>query len=160
MSTADLKTFLTERGVDFSDVLDHETLCRRAWDTYCDCMTFVELNTFLSGKSISTVGCKDVNSRRQKAKDAFQPPTVTRTSQRPPTSSDTSAIQFRKDDKVVLIGLNRAEMNGRSAMVMSVDQSKGKASVRVEVLDKTFKVKLENLKAQDDDDEGVEELSS
>ena len=49
-------------------------------------------------------------------------------------------------------------MNGKTAMVISVNDSERKALVRVEVLrSNTFKVKLENLKMQDDD-EAVEEL--
>jgi hypothetical protein len=154
MSVTELRTFLTERGVEFGDVLDKETLCRRAWDTYCDCMTMVELNRFLSDNNISTVGCRDVNSRRQKAKDAFESPTRP---SRPPASSDTSSTRFRKDDTVVLTGLNRGEMNGKTATVISVDHAEGKALVRVEVLDRTFKIKLENLMMQDDL-EAVEEL--
>ena len=151
MSVTDLRAFLAERGVEFDDVLDKETLCRRAWDTHCDCMTIAELNTFLSDRNISTVGCRDVNSRRQKAKSAFEPPARP---SRPPASSDTAAIRFRKDDTVVLTGLNRGEMNGKTATVISVDHAEGKALVRLEVLDKTFKIKLENLKMQEE----VEEL--
>jgi hypothetical protein len=154
MSVTELRTFLSERGVDFGDVLDKETLCRRAWDAYCDCMTMVELNTFLSDRKISTFGCRDINSRRQKAKDAFEPPTRP---SRPPASSDTSAIRFRKDDTVVLTGLNRGGMNGKTATVISVDRAEGKALVRVESLGQTFKIKLENLKMEDDL-EAVEEL--
>jgi len=154
MSVTELRAFLAERGVEFGDVLDKETLCRRAWDTYCDCMSIVELNTFLSAKKISTVGCKDINSRRQRAKDAFEPPTRP---SRPPASSNTSAPRFRKDDTVVLTGLSRAEMNGKTATVISVDHAEGKALVKVEVMDRTFKIKLENLKMLEDP-EAVEEL--
>jgi len=154
MSVTDLRAYLTERGVEFGDVLDKETLCRRAWDTYCDCMSIVELNTFLSNKNISTVGCRDINSRRQRAKDAFEPPTRP---SRPPASSNTSATRFRKDDTVVLTGLSRAEMNGKTATVISVDQAEGKALVKVEAMDRTFKIKLENLKMEEDQ-EAVEEL--
>lgn len=154
MSVTELKTFLTERGVEFGDILDKETLCRRTWETFCDCMTIVELNTFLSDRNISTVGCKDINSRRQKAKDAFEPPT--RPSM-PPASSDTSAIRFLKDDTVVLTDLKRGDMNGLTATVISVDHAEGKALVRVEMMDKTFKIKLENLKMEDEA-EAIEEL--
>ena len=149
MSTTELKTFLKERGVEYGDVLDKETLCRRAWDAHCDCMTIVELNAFLSDKNISTVGCRDINSRRQRAKDAFDSPTRP---SRPPASSNTSATRFIKDDMVVLTGLNRADMNEKTATVISVDHAEGKALVRVEALDRTFKIKLENLK------QAVEEL--
>jgi len=150
MSVTELKTFLKERGVEFGDVLDKETLCRRAWDTHCDCMTITELNVFLSKQSISTVGCRDVDSRRQKAKAAFEAPTRP---SRPPASSDTTTIRFRKDDTVVLTGLNRGEMNGKTATVISVDYAEGKALVRVEVFDRTFKIKLENLKMQEEVEE-------
>jgi len=151
MSVTELKTFLKERGVEFGDVLDKETLYRRTWDTHCDCMTIVELNAFLTERNISTVGCRDVNSRRQKAKDAFETPARP---SRPPASSDTSSIRFRKDDAVVLNGLNRAEMNERMGTVISVDHAEGKALVRVEVLDRTFKIKFENLRMQGE----IEEL--
>jgi hypothetical protein len=151
MSVSELKNFLEERDVEFGDVLDKETLCRRVWDTYCDCMSVVELNRFLSDMNISTAGCRDIYSRRQKAKAAFEPPTRP---SRPPASADTSAIRLKKDDTVVLTGLNRAGMNGLTATVVSVDRAEGKALVRVEALDKTFKIKLENLKIQED----VEEL--
>ena len=140
--------------MEFGDVLDKETLCRRAWDTYCDCMSMVELNMFLSDRNISTVGCRDINSRRQRAKDAFESPTRP---SRPPASSDTTATRFIKGDTVVLTGLSRAEMNGKTATVISVDHAEGKALVRVEALDRSFKIKLENLKMEDDL-EAVEEL--
>jgi len=48
-------------------------------------------------------------------------------------------------------------MNGKTATVVSVIHAEGKALVKVEVSDKTFKVKLENLELQDDV-EAVEEL--
>jgi hypothetical protein len=67
----------------------------------------------------------------------------------------TTAIWFKKDDRVVLTGLkNRGEMNGNTARVVSVDYVGSKALVKVEELDRTFKIKLENLKMQED----VEEL--
>jgi hypothetical protein len=88
-------------------------------------------------------GCRDVDSIRQKAKAAFEPPT------RPPQPPDAAANRFKKDDKVVLTGLlNRGEMNGNTATVISVDGSK--ALVRVEALDRTFRIKLENLKMYDE----------
>ena len=151
MSVTELNTFLRERDVEFGDIRDKETLCRRVWDTHCDCMTIVELNKFLSDSSISTVGCKDISSKRQRAKDAFESPSRPSA---PPASIDTSAVRFKKDDAVVLTGLNRAEMNGKMATVISVDHAEAKALVRVDALDKTFKVKLENLKME----EVVEEL--
>jgi hypothetical protein len=64
------------------------------------------------------------------------------------TEQTKSSVRFRKDDAVVLIGLNRGEMNGKTATVISVDHGEGKALVRVEVLDRTFKIKLENLMMQ------------
>ena len=48
-------------------------------------------------------------------------------------------------------------MNGKMAVVISVNHSEGKALVKVEELDQTFKVKYENLRVQDDG-EVVEEL--
>jgi len=150
MSASELKSYLKERGVTYGDILDKETLCRRVWETHCDCMSITELDRFLSGNNISAAGCKDVFSRRQKAKDAFRPPT--RPAQ-PPKSLNTSATRFRKDDSVVLTGLNRAEMNGKKGTVVSVDHAEGKVLVRlVGTSTKTFKIKLENLQ------EDVEEL--
>ena len=143
MSVTELKTFLRVRDVEFDDIRDKETLCRRAWDTHCDCMTIVELNKFLSDMNVSTAGCRDVGSKRQRAKDTFESPSRPSA---PPASFDTSTIRFKKDDTVVLTGLNRAEMNGKMATVISVDHAEGKALVRLDGLDKTFKVKLENLK--------------
>jgi hypothetical protein len=149
MSASELKSYLKERGVTYGDILDKETLCRRVWETHCDCMSITELDKFLSGNNISAAGCKDVFSRRQKAKDAFRPPT--RPAQ-PPKSSNTSATRFGKDDSVVLTGLNRAEMNGKKGTVVSVDHAEGKVLVRLAGTSKIFKIKLENLQ------EDVEEL--
>ena len=149
MSAFELKSYLKERGVTYGDTLDKETLCRRVWETHCDCMSVTELDTFLSGNNISAAGCKDVFSRRQKAKDAFRPPT--RPAQ-PPKSLNTSATRFRKDDIVVLTGLNRAEMNGKKGTVVSVDHAEGKVLIQMAGTSKTFKIKLENLQ------EDVEEL--
>ena len=105
-------------------------------------MSVVELNKFLSDNNISTANCKDVNSRRQRAKDAFvspeRPPV-------PPASRNTSSHRFTKDDAVVFTGLTRRDMNGMKGTVVSIDHSAGKAVVRVEDMDKTFKIKFENL---------------
>ncbi len=149
MSASELKSYLKERGVTYGDILDKETLCRRVWETHCDCMSVTELNKFLSDNNISAAGCKDISSRRQKAKDAFCPPT--RPTQ-PPKSLNTSATRFRKDDSVVLTGLNRTEMNGKKGTVVSVDHAEGKVLVRLAGTSKTVKIKLENLQ------EDVEEL--
>jgi hypothetical protein len=111
-------------------------------------MSLVELNSFLSTRSISTVGCKDVNSKRQKAKDAFEPPRAL---------ASSSRIGFRKGDMVILTGLKQTEMNGKTAMVISFDNPEGKALVKLEGLEQKFKIKLENLKVRDDG-EAIEEL--
>lgn len=153
MTIAELRAYLKEHQVNFGDVFDKETLCRRAWDTYCDCMSVVELNKFLSDNNISTANCKDVNSRRQRAKDAFvspeRPPV-------PPASRNTSSHRFRKDDVVVFTGLTRQDMNGKKGTVVSVDHPAGKAVIRVEDMDKTFKIKFENLQKPDEEWEELE----
>ncbi|KAH6907625.1 hypothetical protein BKA70DRAFT_1563097 [Coprinopsis sp. MPI-PUGE-AT-0042] len=76
MSIAELKAFLiiNERDVDGGDILDKETLCKRVWETHCDCMSVSELNTFLSSSNIPTTGCRSVSDRRDKSKAAFEPP--------------------------------------------------------------------------------------
>jgi len=155
MSASELKGFLKGHGVAFDDILDKETLCRRAWDTHCDSMGIVELNKFLSENLISTIDCRDVASRRQKAKEVFRPPTRPAP---PPASANTSQVRWRKDDNVVLTGLNKAEMNGKRGTVVSVDHALGKVQVRIEEMDRSFKVKFENLQMAAGEEED-EELS-
>ena len=150
MSVSELKNFLNDHGATFDDILDKETLCRRVWDTYCESMGIVELNKFLSENSISTADCRDVQSRRQKAKGMFRPP---KRPAAPPASANTSRVRWRKDDTVILKGLNRAEMNGKRGTVVSVDNVLGKVQVRIEDMDKLFKVKFENLQMAEEDEE-------
>ena len=153
MSTSDLKSFLNYRGASFDDILDKETLCRRVWDTYCESMGITELNKLLSENSISTADCRGVQSLRQKAKGMFRPP---KRPAAPPASANTSQLRWRKDDAVILKGLNRTEMNGKRGTVVSVDNELGKVQVRIDDMDKSFKVKFENLQMAIDDEEGEE----
>jgi hypothetical protein len=115
-------------------------------------MGMAELNKFLSENFLSTADCRDIASRRQKAKDAFRPPTRPAP---PPASANTSEVRWRKDDNVILTGLNRADMNEKRGTVVSVDHALGKVLVRVEEMDRTFKVKFENLQmaAREEEDE-------
>ncbi|KIJ42068.1 hypothetical protein M422DRAFT_780073 [Sphaerobolus stellatus SS14] len=63
-------------------------------------------------------------------------------------------LPFRKDDKVKLTGLSRADMNGKQATVIQEDCGNGRVEVRIDELEKNFKVKLENIVvAADSDDE-------
>ena len=106
-------------------------------------MGSVELNKFLTENLISTADCRDVSSRRQKAKDMFRPPN--RPAPPPASTSDRSQVRWRKDDTGILVGLERAEMNGKKVTVVSVDHALGKVQIRVEGMDKMFKVKSEHL---------------
>ena len=162
MSPAELKSYLSERGVSFDDILDKETLCRRVWDTHCDCMTIPELNQFFTDNSISTADCRDIASKRSRAKSAFRPPVRPA----PPTPAPAPAVPkdagsgratgdgpFRKDDAVILHGLTRADMNGKKGTIVLIDREASKATVKVPDLDRSFKVKFENIKFDDDDEE-------
>jgi len=74
-----------------------------------------------------------------------------------PASVNTSSqVRWRKDDAVILKGLNRAEMNGKRGTVVSVDNLLGKVQVRIEDMDKSFKVKFENLQMAIDEEEDEE----
>lgn len=59
---------------------------------------------------------------------------------------------------MVLTGLNKAEMNGKKGTVTSVDHAAGKAQVMIEAMDRSFKVKFENLKMAIDSEDELEEL--
>ena len=121
MTVHELKEYLRERGVIYSDILDRETLCRRVWEAHSDCMTMTELGTFLSENRISTTDCRDVGSRRQRAKEAFQIG--------PRGASASSRVQLH--DVMTLQGLTRAEMNGKRAKVIQPDCGGGRAEVRL-----------------------------
>jgi hypothetical protein len=151
MSASELKQFLNDHGATFNDILDKETLCRRVWDTHCESMGFNELNKFLSENSISTADCRDIESRRRKAKGMFRPPK--RPAAPPLASASKSQVRWRKDDNVILKGLNRGEMNGKKGTVVSVDNALSKVQVRLEGMDKSFKVKFENLQMASDEEE-------
>ncbi|KAF8910634.1 hypothetical protein CPB84DRAFT_1812732 [Gymnopilus junonius] len=118
MKVSELKEYLRDNG---------ETLCRRAW----------------KHTNISTVDCRDIASRRDKAKQAFQS-----TQHAAPEPSDRKVdapSQLQVNDIVVLTGLSRAEMNGKRATVLQAECGGGRAEVHVEELGRTFKVKIENL---------------
>ena len=153
MSASELKQFLNDHGATFNDIQDKETLCRRVWDTYCESMGIIELNTFLSENSILTADCRDIESRRQKAKGMFRPP---KRPAPPLASANTSQVRWREDDNVILKGLNRAEMNGKRGTVVLVDNALGRVQVRIEGMDKSFKIKFENLQMATDEEEDEE----
>jgi hypothetical protein len=136
MTVAELKEYLKGQGVDHNDILDRETLCRRAWETHCECMSITELNAFLLENNISTSGCRDIISRRQKAKGALKIP-------RP--SAPKQAPRVQKNDLVMLAKLNHSEMNGKRAKIVQPDCGGGRAEVCLEESGRTFKIKLENL---------------
>ena len=153
MSASELKQFLNDHGATFDDILDKETLCRRVWDTFCESMGIIDLNKFLSENSISTADCRDIESRRRKAKDMFRSP---KRPEPPLASANTSQVRWRKDDDVILKGLNWAEMNGKRGTVMLVDNALGRVQVRIEGMDKSFKVKFENLQMATNEEEDEE----
>jgi hypothetical protein len=141
MAIPELKDYLRERGVAYTDILDRETLCRRVWEAHCDCMSMSELTSYLSENHISTADCRDIASRRQKAKDAYQ-------SSRLPTSFPPSV---KRSQVVTLKGLTRAEMNGKRAIVVQPDCGGGRTEVRIEDSGKLVKVKFENISATSND---------
>ncbi|KAF8154959.1 hypothetical protein B0H34DRAFT_660306 [Crassisporium funariophilum] len=152
MTTPELKAFLKEHCVAYDDIFDKETLCRRVWEAHCDSMTVPELNAFVRENSISTADCRDIASRRQKVKEAFQ-------ASRPAAQSKPRPPRFYEDDRVILTGLNRAEMNGKTAIIVRADCGDGRAEVSLEAGAKTFKVKFENLvAATPDNDDGSDYL--
>lgn len=133
MTASELKKYLRERGVSHTDILDKETLCRRAWEAHCDSMSVPELDAFLSDNNISIADCRDIASRRRKAMEAFR------------TTRPTAPKHIQKDDMVVLMGLKRDELNGKGAKVVEADCGGGRAEVCLEESGKPIKVKLENL---------------
>ncbi|KAH6911802.1 hypothetical protein BKA70DRAFT_862847 [Coprinopsis sp. MPI-PUGE-AT-0042] len=156
MSIAELKAFLNERDVDGGDILDKETLCKRVWETHCDCMSISELNTFLSSSNIPTTGCRSVSDRRDKAKAAFEPPARPT----PGPRMDRGSGGWRKDDVVVLTGLSKADMNGKVGKIQVIDSEARKVTVFVDDFGRAFKVKYENVQPYVEDLGGddVEEL--
>ena len=131
MTVLELKKYLQQHDVSCGDILDKESLARRAWETHCDYMTVPELNEFLKQHDISTSDCRDITSRRQKAKDV---------------SCAAEAPRFQEYDVVILRKLNRMELNGERATVVTADCGGGRAEVLLDGSDKKkIKVKFENL---------------
>ena len=157
MPTSELKKYLSDRDVGYGDVLDRETLCRRVWEAHCDCMSVSELAAFLSTNGILAADCRDIASRRERAKGAFEarrpaPPTSTPTPTPTPTPVAVPEIRVQEHDVVTLSGLNRAEMNGKRATVVQADCGGGRAEVRLEESGKLFKVKFANLAVEVNED--------
>jgi hypothetical protein len=145
MKVSELKEYLRESGVAHQDILDKETLCRRAWETNVDSMTVAELNIYLTENNIPTQDCRDIASRREKAKRAFQTPQHLAPEPSERKNDPPSTSQLQVSDIVMLVGLNRADMNGKQATVLQADCGGGRAEVHVEELGNSFKVKFENL---------------
>ena len=95
-------------------------------------MTMTELGTFLSENRISTTDCRDVGSRRQRAKEAFPGSATRGVCVIPCAAARCGALQ----------GLTRAEMNGKRAKVIQPDCGGGRAEVRLEESGKLVKVKF------------------
>jgi hypothetical protein len=104
-------------------------------------MSINELNAFLMENNISTSGCRDIISRRQKAKEAFQ---ITQ------PSAPKQGPRIQKNDVVTLTKLSRSEMNGKRAKIVQPDCGGGRAEVYLEESGETFKIKLENLVVRQD----------
>jgi hypothetical protein len=71
MTVSELRKYLSDCGVSHKDILDRDTLCRRAWEAHCERMSKLELKAFLKGNKISTFLCS-VARCRKKAKETFQ----------------------------------------------------------------------------------------
>jgi hypothetical protein len=131
MTVSELKEYLQRHDVVCGDIREKETLSCRAWETHCDWMTVPELNTFLTQNNISTSDCRDITSRRQKAKDVFR------------TGAKTPC--FQEYDVVILTKLSRMELNGERATVVKGDCGGGRVEVLLDGSDTRIKVKFENL---------------
>ena len=145
LSISELKDYLRERDVSFGDILDRETLCRRVWETHCDCMGISELNTFLTENGISTADCRDIMGRRQKAKDTFEAVRPQAPTSQSHHESPLDKPLVKEKDRVELFGLNKIDMNGRKGEVLGVDMVAGRAEVMLDGMGKSFKVKFANL---------------
>jgi len=74
------------------------------------------------------------------------------------TPSAKAKVPFTKDDMVVLKGLTKGEMNGKEATVLSVDVAAQKVQIQIVGMEKTFKVKWENVELVGDLEDVEEEL--
>jgi Zinc finger, ZZ type len=144
MSIPDLKSYLQTNGVQSGDILDKETLQHRVWDTHCDSIGVLEVNSLSTENGVSLASCRDIATRREKAKDLF------RSEARPPPPLPTT--RFRENDRVLLTGLSRADMNGKTAIVLVRDCGGGRSEIQIEGIAKPFKVKFENMEPAVEDD--------
>jgi Zinc finger, ZZ type len=144
MNVTALKSYLQTNGVQSGDILDKETLQRRVWDTHCDSIGVSEVNSLLAENGVSLASCRDVATRREKAKDLFR----SEARPLPPLPS----TRFRENDRVVLTGLSRADMNGKTGIVVVRDCGGGRSEIQVEGIAKSFKVKFENMEPAVEDD--------
>jgi len=67
-------------------------------------------------------------------------------------------VPFAKDDMVVLKRLTKGDMNGKEAMVLSVDVAAQKVLVQVVGMEKAFKVKWANVEIVEELEDMEEEL--
>jgi len=90
-------------------------------------------------------------SRRKASKPSVMPSSGQDGPETPPQAP------FTKGDVVILKGLARADMDGQEATVLNIDVANQKAQIRINGIDKTFKVKWVNIEPAEDL-EGLEEL--
>lgn len=141
MAPSELKTYLRTNGVSYDDCFEKGDLQRRAWECYCDLMSGPEVVACMQQKGIDPSSSRDIGSRRQRLKQAFQ------SAERPKEPKPA----FKIHQRVMLQGLRRADMNGRYGYIREpATSSPDRAMVQIDGVGTPMLVKYENLSLQCD----------
>lgn len=135
MSASSMKEYLRENQVSYSGIFEKGRLRRLVWETQVDSMSANELTSFMGVHNISLNDCASVAARRIKAKGAFKEVKI-------PTNTIRA---FKRDQRVKLAGLKRADMNGMTATVVSDSCGAERVEIQIHASSRKFAVKAENL---------------
>ena len=108
--------------------------------------------------SLSSPAVQSSTTQSSYPSPALSSPTFS--SSTPATESEVkkAKVPFAKDDMVVLKRLTKGDMNGKEAMVLSVDVAAQKVLVQVVGMEKAFKVKWANVEIVEELEDMEEEL--
>ena len=159
---SDMKSFLKKQGADLEGIVEKEDLRRLLWETQVYELTPQELTTFMTTNSITfeRTWClsrkRDAAANGFKAKQPTQPdsPSLTSSSSNSSSTSTSRPLDafvvpiFQEGEVVLLTGLKKDEMNGKSATIVNGSpDADGRIRVKIEhgTGFKEFRVKPEKF---------------
>lgn len=163
-----IKTYLMKHGVDIGTIVEKEDLLRLLWSTQVDDLESQDLETFMTTNNVPYERCWSFAKKKDAALAAFNGIQAFDLSNLSNNSKQYDHIEsnsidpikacvvpiFQENEVVVLTGLKKNEMNGKSATIINGSpDANGRIRVKIEhgTGFKEFRVKPENAKRDEEE---------